>query len=242
MSDLNTCRETNYVIVEQSFKGGCRCITRIAIKGLDKVISPSLMVCQLKAYNSGISIALDVDGVLADVMPVWLRLYNHKYGAQLTIRDVTKWNFWMPAGIDRSTFYRIFSQAWNLWREILPTEERLEEKVLALMEKGRVDIVTGRSRDTVPHVKKWLLHHQIAYNNFITVPYTKQKASLAYSVFIDDAPGVAISVAKKGGHVALYDQPWNRDVQEGEVIVRVKNLTEAFYLMDRLAHSRSNVF
>ena len=203
---------------------------------------PFLMVCQLKAYNSAISIALDVDGVLADVMPVWLKLYNCKYGAQLTLRDVTRWNFWMPAGISRSTFYLIFSQAWRLWREIPPTEEKLEDKVRALMEKGRVDIVTGRSRDTVPQVKEWLLHYQISYNNFVTVPSTRQKASLVYTVFIDDAPSVAISVAKKGGHVALYDQPWNRDVHEGEAIVRVKNLTEAFYLIDRLTQARSNVF
>jgi len=188
----------------------------------------------LTSYNSTVRIALDVDGVLADVMPLWLELYNSNYGAQLTFENLTTWDFWMPAGIPRSTFYRIFSQAWRLWRKIPPTEENLGEKVQALMRKGRVDIVTGRSRDTVQHVKHWLSHHHITYNNFVAVPSTRSKAKLDYTIYIDDAPRVAVAVAKKGGRIALYDQPWNRNVQESETIVRVMNLTEAAELVNKL--------
>ena len=48
-------------------------------------------------------IALDVDGVLADVIQTWL-IYNNRIRKSITKNEITEWNFWEKFQIDRLDF------------------------------------------------------------------------------------------------------------------------------------------
>lgn len=170
-------------------------------------------------------IALDLDGVLADTIRVWLRIWNEHRFPRLTYESIDTWDFWRKLGISEAEFAGIFARAWLMWEEIPPVEEGIAEKVRRLSELGTVDVVTGRPAEERERVVLWLRRHGISYRGLVVG--VTDKVRLGYDVYIDDSPLVAIAGARSGRLVLLRDQPWNRDVRSNSYVRRVRGLDEA---------------
>ncbi|WP_316506670.1 5' nucleotidase, NT5C type [Nitrosopumilus sp.] len=169
-------------------------------------------------------IALDVDGVLADVIQSWLH-YNNSIRKEISKSDITSWDFWKKFQINRYDFYHELSLCWKDWGSIPPTEKNLSSVIKDLSKLGQVDIVTARESSTDPFVKKWLDHHNIPYDNYVSVVDGPIKADLAYDVFIDDSPLNALKFVENSKKIILYSQPWNQHISEIQV-QRVSNFSE----------------
>ena len=170
-------------------------------------------------------IALDVDGVLADVIMSWLN-YSNSIRPEIAKHQITSWEFWNEFEIDRYDFYTELSSCWKNWMTIPTTEKNLSSITKSLTDIGQVDIVTARERSTDSFVKSWLDHHNIEYDNYVSVIDGPMKADLDYDVFIDDSPLNAEQFLKNNKKVILYSQPWNQHVPENK-IHRVSNLLDA---------------
>ena len=168
-------------------------------------------------------LALDVDGVLADVMASWLT-YNNRIRKRLSRRDLTDWHFWKGLGID--DFYGELSMCWKDWIAIPPTEQNLSQTVRELSELARIDIVTAREKSTDGFVKEWLDLHRIHFDSYVSVVSGPMKAELDYDVFIDDSPLNASSFLKNNKTVLVYSQPWNRGLSDPG-LRRISSLSEA---------------
>jgi len=183
--------------------------------------------------SNRLKIALDVDGVLADVMSAWLARTNPGRLVPITTDDMDRWDFWDRLGIRRRDFYTELDDCWREWRSVPPTEQDLAGAVSSLCKLGRVDIVTARSADTNPFVKLWLDWQNIRYAGYVSVPYGAMKADLDYDIFIDDSPLNAEAFLKKGKPVVLYVQPWNacvreeREEEEAPRVYRISSLAQA---------------
>ncbi|KFM22238.1 putative nucleotidase YqfW protein [Marine Group I thaumarchaeote SCGC AAA799-B03] len=170
-------------------------------------------------------IALDVDGVLADVIQSWLN-YSNSIRQEIQKHEITDWNFWKKFDIDRYDFYSELRSCWKNWISIPPTEENLASITKNLSDIGQVDIVTARERSTDSFVKKWLEYHNISYDNYVPVIDGPMKADLDYDVFIDDSPLNALKFLQNNKNIILYSQPWNQHIVENK-IHRISNLSEA---------------
>ena len=170
-------------------------------------------------------IALDVDGVLADVIKSWLN-YSNSIRPEIFKHDITDWDFWKKFKINRYDFYSELSSCWKNWNSIPPTEENLSSVTKILSNIGQVDIVTARERSTDSFVKNWLDHHKIFFDNYVSVIDGPMKADLDYDVFIDDSPLNAMKFLKHNKKVILYSQPWNQHISDDK-IHRILNLSEA---------------
>jgi len=179
-------------------------------------------------------VAVDVDGTLADVMPMWVKVFNEEYSRNLDYRSINKWTFWSDLGISTREFFKIFSKAWSRWEEIKPIEENVAVSMKMLQQICSLDVVTGRTKDTLKYVKKWLEKHQITYDRFIAVSSWQQKIYLAYDFYIDDSPDLARLAARKRKMVLLYNQPWNKEVKEGVWVKRINNLSAAIEILKTL--------
>ena len=179
-------------------------------------------------------LALDVDSVLADVMVIWNIIYNKEYNKKLKKEDINAWDFWKKLNLSRKEFNDIFTKTWNQWNTIPPTEENLGSKVKELSNLGTVDIVTGRSKETISQVKEWLKKENIVYNKFIRVSPYALKGNLPYDVFIDDSPYNIIDAAKRNKFSLIYDQPWNQGININQNIFRVNDITEAIQIIKDL--------
>ena len=169
-------------------------------------------------------IALDVDGVLADVIESWL-FYNNKFRPKISKNEITDWDFWKKFQINRYDFYNELSLCWKNWNSIPTTEKNLADTTKKLLDFGQVDIVTAREKSTDSFVKFWLEKNNISYDNYVSVIDGPMKANLDYDVFIDDSPLNAKQFLKQNKKVFLYSQPWNEQISH-EQIHRVSNLSE----------------
>jgi len=170
-------------------------------------------------------IALDVDGVLADVIQSWLN-YNNSIRQEILRQEISDWDFWKKFKINRYDFYTELSSCWENWMSVPPTETNLSLTTKNLSKIGQVDIVTARERSTDSFVKNWLNHYDISYDNYVSVIDGPMKADLDYDVFIDDSPLNALKIIQQKKKIILYSQPWNQHILEDQ-IHRVSNLSEA---------------
>lgn len=169
-------------------------------------------------------IALDVDGVLADVIVSWLE-HNNKIRTEILKQEITDWDFWKKFNINQYDFYAELSRCWENWHDIPPTEPRLSDLTRKISKIGQVDIVTARERSTDSFVKDWLEHHGISFENYVSVASGPMKAGLDYDIFIDDSPLNAVKILQSKKRIFLYDQPWNQGIADKRVH-RISSLSQ----------------
>jgi len=141
-------------------------------------------------------IALDVDGVLADVIQSWLN-YSNSIRDKILKHEITDWDFWKKHQINRYDFYAELSSCWKNWKSIPPTEDNLSLVTQNLSEIGQVDIVTARECSTDSFVKNWLEYYDVSYDNYVSVIDGPMKSDLDYDVFIDDSPLNALKIIQQ---------------------------------------------
>jgi len=160
-------------------------------------------------------IAVDLDGVLANTMETFCKLINSRRSTHFQVSSFNRWKAWETAGISKEEFFHILDEAWFDWQNLPPTEQNLSKKVGKLHEFGTVDIVTGRSPETVAPAKRWLENQKIVFCEFVRTNSTIEKADLNYDIFIDDSPELVSPLTSKPNcHAILYTQPWNAEVQQ----------------------------
>lgn len=175
------------------------------------------------------TVGIDVDSVLADVMPVWVDEYNRRKNAKITKQDITRWDIPTVLPITPDEVYQYFSHVWKRrWQEIPPTEANVGAVTRRLHKKGyRISIITKRERPTVAYVAKWLDMHDVYADDLLFIYDAVPKASYPFDVLIDDAPKNLIDITAPKSAI-LFDQPWNRDFHWP---VRVSTLSEAEKLL-----------
>jgi len=177
-------------------------------------------------------IALDVDGVLADVIASWLA-YSNKIRPTISKSQISEWDFWKNHSIDKFDFYNELSICWKSWENVPPTENNIAYATTQLSNLGTVDIVTAREESTHNDVKNWLKLHKINFKNYVGVLEGVEKSRLDYDVFIDDSPLNAKSMLEEGKSVILYSQPWNASFVDDRAI-RIHELNDAVPIIDKM--------
>ena len=178
-------------------------------------------------------IALDVDGVLANLIEPLLKRYKEETGVEISVEEVDTWDFWKKHGLSKQMFMELLIKTWTRWWEIEPIEDDVEEDVERLNSLGHVDIVTQRPAKTIEYVKEWLEKNKIKYRRFTWVPPRRTKAQLSYDIYIDDSPKLAEALNKLGKPMLLYDQPWNRSFGETRIVRRVYSLDDCVDILER---------
>ena len=167
-------------------------------------------------------IAVDLDGVLANTVVTFCKILNQRHSTHFTVDSFVRWNAWEIAQITKDEFFRTLDEAWFSWKEIPPMEENIGGKMMRIRPFGEVDIVTGRSLETVQPAKAWLEEHKVSYDKFVRTTSTMAKADLVYDVFIDDsAELMSILASREDRHGILYTQPWNKSAMSIPMVSRV---------------------
>jgi hypothetical protein len=141
-------------------------------------------------------IALDLDGVLADLQHTMIEETTY------TSSDFQQWD--KP---DYNHFMSEASRVWSdLWDDIPPVEDHLDIKTDILHQSYHVDIVTNTAGPDEA-ITQWLDTHGIVYGSIVR-PYSQScdKQHLDYDVYIDDKPGMAGTVRT----LYLRDRFWNQ--------------------------------
>lgn len=156
-----------------------------------------------------LKIALDLDGVVWDIMSVFVDVYNKLYNENVKYESIDDWYFFpqdrwdvvYPLTLPRIMEYTVIDEYISTYLYFLNkvhdvTVVTKEQNPIGIMEDKlrTLDIVKGRE-----------------YDKIIKLPVSGNKLDLPFNVYIDDYPGMAKKMHQYPGKLLLfYDQPWNR--------------------------------
>ena len=162
--------------------------------------------------SSMASVLVDMDGILADLLPAWLDRYNADYGARLTPDVVREWDLdrYVKPECGRD-IYRYLRDP-DLFRH-LDVVPGAVEGVATLQAAGFTITVASSAAPIIQAAKRaWLAEH---FGAALAdgVQFLPIKADRAADVFIDDSPGqqTAYCHAHPASLIATLAYPYNTD-------------------------------
>lgn len=197
-------------------------------------------------YN--IKIALDLDGVIIQIMEEWCRLYNELYPTRkpAIIDQVHEWDFWTIVGCTKEECYDVFKMIEIPNVPII--NKRAPKYIKKIYKRYPMDIVTARflpERDR-PIVKQKLddigIFRGEHYDNLVVCSTEPKdlKFSMDYDLYIDDSPNLAERMQEAWNNhnfdkfQLMPNRPWNWRVDTtnpANGVLRIKGLKEAYKLL-----------
>ncbi len=166
-------------------------------------------------------IGVDLDDVLVDSLPHYLRAFNRRFGMEVSLADAA-WRMYrryphIPREEIDNFFSGLIEAGFFASRPLLPGAREAVER---LTEEGHdLFIITGRAPQDEAITRNWLSQagltghfSALVHKGIEPVGHYKSAAALELQLdlFIEDELAVAIAVGEAEIPVLLYDQPWNR--------------------------------
>lgn len=172
-------------------------------------------------------IALDMDGVKADLLTPWLADYNSKYGDSLTNEMITEWEVhkFVKPECGEKVYEFIYNNP-HVYDDVKPMEHS-QEAVQNLIDLGHTVIIATKATNnsTLIGAKyKWLRENfpMISPKNYI---FIQDKRFVRADILVDDGHH---NLTHFEGLPILMDAPYNRDVHD---YLRVYNLKDLVNLL-----------
>ena len=187
-------------------------------------------------------IAVDIDGVLLDLVITFCEIFNERYNTHYRKEDVSNWEFFNDWNITEEEAFEIFFQIYENTMDVPFIDKDASEYMRKLNINHDVYILSARTSQYKSQIIEKLNNHNVKlgvhYNELILVhhkPYD-QKQNYKFDVYIDDNPHLAETIEKtKGRYLLLYDQPWNQDFVCKNNIIRVHNWKEVYDTINSLS-------
>jgi uncharacterized HAD superfamily protein len=180
-------------------------------------------------------IALDLDGVLAELLEGFCSIYNERHKRNLSLDQINDWYFFDQLGFSEEELLDFLDEVWSMWWIIPPTESNLKQYLLNLTESRPIiiDIVTCRNEKTTPYVKKWLKKHKIPYRSLVIAKDVAEKLSFGYDIYIDDSPHLMKLIATNNvkAKAILYVRPWNSTFSQSKNVFRAENWEQIYQIL-----------
>lgn len=180
-------------------------------------------------------IAVDVDGVLLDIITPYTKLYNQQFNASFKKEDVKKWEFYLDWNLTEEEAFKIFYKIYNNAISVSLIDRQAPKYLQLLNQEHDIDIVSARSFKFKSQLKEKLeqcgITKGIHYKRLVLVeskPYDL-KLQYKYDIYVDDNPHLVEPIKNNERPILLlFDQPWNLDSVCNEKAIRVKNWEEVY--------------
>lgn len=193
----------------------------------------------------GLRIALDLDGVLADLHSVLLGKFSEVANRRITAEMITRWDIAdsLKPGLASSYF-----SAWDDYEpeRISPYEANVGLLVGRIREVAPVDIVTAHAESSRSNIERWLALKSVRYDRLVLVGKGNGSHKLTavgeYRVFIDDNSNLG-EKAPSNILVLLYSQPWNQQFYtptKNRNVIRIQSLREVPEILNRSSMKLQN--
>lgn len=184
------------------------------------------------------TIKIDVDGVLEDLLIPLIDLYKEAHGIEIPYDSFSRYDFANFKPHVREEF--LANLATGDLIDMLEPIEGTYEALSDLNDRYDVFLVTATSVDLFSHKAEWVLKHYpfIMPDRILRVP-GRYKSMVNTDFAIDDYHE---NLKTDIGHRILIDAPFNRNVHdEAFTFHRVKNLTEAVEIIDNIARTEEGL-
>jgi len=159
-------------------------------------------------------IALDIDGVLADLISEVLNLYNNDWEDNLTPADIREWMFHKLVKPECGTKVYAYMKIPTIYNNVKPYPYAKELVLWLKNEEYRVIFITHSLPEVAGKKFKWLLKHGMIEKEDDYVE-AKDKSLIHANILLDD--GVHNIESFRGTGV-LFRQPWNTYYNKGIIV------------------------
>lgn len=188
-------------------------------------------------------IGIDIDEVLIEHAKEYLKYHNKRFSKNFVFEELKHFLFWKDLGLEKEEIQPFFK---DFAKQAPPKlVKNSVEIVKELAEKNDLFILTARplniKDDTIQilnknfgNIFKKIIFSGEVHNN------TLDKAEICknekISVLIEDGPEISEKCLKKGIKIVLFDQPWNRylDDSNHNNLFRVKNWKEVSAIIEKI--------
>lgn len=186
-----------------------------------------------------LTILVDMDDVMEDLLPAWLEVLNEKTGKAVFLGDITEWNFDdLYPELTKEQIREVLN-SWDLWRRVYP-KTGAKEYMRRLIEDGHdVYVVTASHPDTMSEKYNTVICEHFPFIKATQIISTYHKQMIRGDVLIDDGPH---NLAGGDYFKILMDAPHNRAVDEHQIgAVRVQSWYEVYDIIQKLSQDRLGV-
>ena len=162
-------------------------------------------------------LAIDIDGVLIDIIVTYCEIYNKRYDTNYQKKDITTWDFFKDWDITEETAFKIFYEIYEDSMNVPFIDEDAPKIMKNLNEFYDVDIVSARIPEYRASITEKLISHDIKegiqYTELILLHHKPYDIKLKqnYDLYVDDNPNLVEPIKlMKNRTLLLYDQPWNQ--------------------------------
>jgi len=156
-----------------------------------------------------LTIALDVDGVVADLMTPWLNIYNKEYNDNLKPLDIKSWGAHEYVKLECGTKFYDYIEDPSLYDIVLPTSPGVLNFVSKIKKEGhKVIYVTTSTLGSSGAKYKWLERWGFLDSMDDYVEATDKNLIKAH-ILVDDKYKNAQRWYMSGNLPVLFKQPWN---------------------------------
>ena len=182
------------------------------------------------------TILVDMDDTMEQLLKAWLRRVNEKYGRHVTMDEITGWDVSEPyPGLTREQVYGVMSEP-GFWYSVEPLPGAAEALRHFLDEGHEIFIVTATDYVSIREKMEGLLFRYFPFLNWNQVIVTSRKQMIRGDVLIDDG----IHNLEGGAYEKiLFTAPHNRDYDaQAHGMIRVHSWAETVAVIDRMQSER----
>ncbi|MHA1687839.1 MAG: 5' nucleotidase, NT5C type [Promethearchaeota archaeon] len=192
-----------------------------------------------------LKLAIDVDGVILDIMNPFCHYLNKKFNTNYSIHDITEWDSFLNWNIPEKEIMAIFDLILNNKIMANLIDEDIPRIMKLLNQIWHVDIVTAREKENREKLVEILNHNgmvkNIHYHELIMVEKTPPDAKLKHEhdIYIDDNPYLIDSMPNYPEKcLLLFNQPWNQTNIHAKNIIRIFSWKEVIKIISRYSQER----
>lgn len=175
-------------------------------------------------------VAIDIDSVLADIIPHIIPILNQKNGTNLRASDIKEWDH--PVNGYSIGHYIRSCLADPSFVLSMPEVEGARGAMAEIYKKNEIVIATGRPGFCKNNTLKWL-DGRFLYDKIV---FSKEKTveKLGADILIDDCFHYMERFTNSGGRGVLLDRPWNQGILDENKCVRAKNWEFALKMLNSM--------
>lgn len=182
---------------------------------------------------------IDIDSVIAEVMPSLLQFFNKIYNTHFTKRDHTNYYFASTFNISLEEAIKgIYAFYDSKYFDLVKPVQGAKKGIEYLSKKHQLSAITSRPSHIEEKTLQWLdtyfpkqfltIHHtnQVSLSNAPKKKKSEICLELGIELLIDDHLDFASDVASVGIPVLLFNQPWNQTDKLPKGVRRVRSWKE----------------
>ena len=184
------------------------------------------------------TIAVDIDDTLIPYVPTFFKFYNEAFKTKFEEKDLLNFNFetLLKCTVEQSQKLIMQFHETQVFKK-MQIDPSAIHTLVQLSSTNDLWALTARPSHLWEYTNSWITKNlpefkgvKFSYNGTFKEPVAKESKmqlckSLGAQILIDDSESHSIECAKNGIRVFLIDKPWNRKI-ENDNIIRVKNWKE----------------